>query len=194
MNVNFSKDHVFFMSQALRQAQVALEADEVPVGAVVVDPTGTIVARASNQVKAQGCQIAHAEMLAVQQACKKLGDWRLDGYWVYVTLEPCSMCMNFMKLSRVAGVVYGAQSPLFGYHLDKNDGVRVYNSNAVEIVGGVLAKKSASLLKQFFKNKRKKGERFKSVCCCARENKKGACCTQAGTRGAVDESFNGTDF
>jgi len=144
------------MTLALEQAAKALQADEVPIGAVVVDPSGQVVAVAHNQVEALGCQIAHAEMLAVQQACKKLGDWRLDGYTVYVTLEPCSMCMNFMKLSRVAAVIYGADSPLFGYRLDKNDGVRVYNSNAVEILGGVLAGKSVSLLKQFFKNKRKK--------------------------------------
>lgn len=157
MNTNLSDEHEFFMSLALEQAQKALKADEVPIGAVVVSPDGEVVACAYNQVEAQGCQIAHAEMLALQQACKKLGDWRLDGYRVYVTLEPCSMCMNFMKLSRVATVVYGAESPLFGYHLDKNDGVRVYNSNAVDIVGGVLAKKSVSLLKQFFKSKRKKG-------------------------------------
>jgi len=146
------------MQLALEQARKAFKADEVPIGAVVVDLSDNVVAAAHNQVKAQGCQIAHAEMLALQQACKKLGDWRLDGYTVYVTLEPCAMCMSFMKLSRVAAVIYGAESPLFGYHLDKNDGVRVYNSNAVEIVGGVLAEKSVSLLKQFFKKKRKKSE------------------------------------
>jgi len=160
MSSPFFADHEFFMSLALAQAQKALEKDEVPIGAVVVNEEGAVVARAYNQVEAKKCQIAHAEMLAIQKACKKLGDWRLNGHWVYVTLEPCAMCMNFMKLSRVAGVVYGAESPLFGYHLDKNDGVRVYNSNAVQILGGVLAEKSVSLLKQFFKEKRKKGERI----------------------------------
>lgn len=146
------------MLQALLQAKKALDQGEVPVGAAVVDQFGKVVSLAHNQVEAQQCQIAHAEMLALKDACYKLGDWRLNGYWVYVTLEPCSMCMNFMKLSRIAGVVYGAESPLFGYHLDKNDGVRVYNNSAVEILGGVMAEKSVSLLKQFFKDKRKKGE------------------------------------
>lgn len=152
------KDAHFFMQRALAQARKALAKDEVPIGAVVVSPEGVIVGRGHNQVEKRGCQIAHAEMLAVQQACKKLGDWRLNGYWVYVTLEPCSMCMNFMKLSRVAGVVYGAQSPLFGYHLDNDAGHRVYNKNDVQIQKGVCAEEAASLLKQFFKKKRKKGE------------------------------------
>ena len=153
----FAKTDQFFMRQALAQARRALERDEVPIGAVVVDPTGTVVARGHNQVEKRGCQTAHAEVLALQKACKKLGDWRLDGYWVYVTLEPCSMCMSLMKLCRIAGITYGADSPLFGYHLDKDAGVRVYNRNAVQIIKGVCAEESASLLKQFFQKKRKKG-------------------------------------
>lgn len=157
MTRQFLKDDTFFMERALDQARRALQKDEVPVGAVVVDPAGNIVARGYNQVEKRGCQTAHAEMLAMQKACKKLGDWRLDGYWVYVTLEPCSMCMSFMKLSRIEGVVYGADSPLFGYHLDKDAGLRVYNRNAVKIVKGVCAEKSVSLLKHFFQRKRKKG-------------------------------------
>lgn len=152
------KDARFFMQHALAQARKALACDEVPIGAIVVAPDGTIVGRGYNQVEKRGCQVAHAEMRAIQQACKKLGDWRLGGHWVYVTLEPCSMCMSFMKLSRVAGVVYGAESPLFGYHLDKDAGHRVYNKNTVQIQAGVCAEEAVSLLKQFFKNKRKKGE------------------------------------
>lgn len=151
------KNHVFFMKKALVQANRALERDEVPIGAVVVNQEGKIVGRGWNQVEKIGCQIAHAEIIAMKKACKKLGDWRLEGHWVYVTLEPCSMCMSFMKLSRVAGVVYGADSPLFGYHLDKDAGVRVYNRNAVEIVKGVCAETAVSLLKHFFQSKRKKG-------------------------------------
>ena len=145
------------MKQALTQARRALARDEVPIGAIVVDPQGKVVARGYNQVEKRGCQTAHAEVLALQEACKKLGDWRLDGHWVYVTLEPCSMCFSLMKLCRIAGVVYGAESPLFGYHLDKDAGLRVYNRNAVQIVAGVCAEKSVSLLKRFFKSKRKKG-------------------------------------
>jgi len=139
------------------QAHKALDNDEVPIGCIVVDPDGQRVATGYNRVEKRGCQTAHAEMIALQKVCKKLGDWRLDGYWVYVTLEPCSMCFSFMKLCRVAGVVYGADSPLFGYHLDKDAGLRVYNKNAVQIFGGVCAERSVSLLKQFFQKKRKKG-------------------------------------
>jgi tRNA(adenine34) deaminase len=152
------RDAHFFMKQALAQARKALACDEVPIGAVVVSPEGIIVGRGYNQVERYGCQIAHAEMRALAQACKKVGDWRLNGYWVYVTLEPCSMCMNCMKLSRVSGIVYGAESPLFGYHLDNDAGHRVYNKCPVQIQKGVCAEEAVSLLKQFFKNKRKKGE------------------------------------
>ena len=145
------------MEHALAQARMAFECDEVPIGAIVVSPERTIIGRGYNKVEGQGCQIAHAEMRAIQKACRNVGDWRLDGHWVYVTLEPCSMCMSFMKLSRVAGVVYGAESPFFGYHLDKDAGLRVYNKNTVQIVGGICAEESVSLLKRFFQNKRKKG-------------------------------------
>ncbi len=145
------------MEHALAQAQKALKSDEVPIGAVVVCPKGKIISRGYNKVAQKGCQIEHAEMTAIKKACKKLGDWRLEGCWIYVTLEPCSMCFSFIKLSRMAGVVYGADSPLFGYHLDKDAGLRLYNRNALEIVRGVCEKRSVSLLKQFFKKKRNKG-------------------------------------
>ena len=155
MTRTFSTKDIFFMEQALVQAHKAMDNDEVPIGAIVVDPDGQRVATGYNCVEKRGCQIAHAEMIALKKACTKVGDWRLDGYWVYVTLEPCSMCLSFMKISRIAGVVYGADSPLFGYHLDKDAGLRVYNKNALHIVGGVCSEKSVSLLKQFFQKKRK---------------------------------------
>jgi len=143
-----------YMVQALECAGQAFAQDEVPIGAIIVDPQGVVVARAYNQVEGQHTQRAHAEMLAVEEAGKKLGDWRLDGYWLYVTLEPCSMCMHFMMLSRLGGIVYGADSPLFGYRLDNSASLRVYKRDIVEIVGGVCAQESADLLKQFFRKRR----------------------------------------
>lgn len=111
---------LFFMSQALLQAQKALDKDEVPVGAVVVNADGVIIARGMNCTEAHHTQHAHAESLAIAKAGKKMRDWRLEGCWIYVTLEPCAMCMHLILLSRLAGVVFGASSPLFGFHLDNS--------------------------------------------------------------------------
>lgn len=147
-----------YMQQAFERAQHAYDEDEVPVGAVVVDPDGVVIARAYNRVEADNTQCAHAESQAIASAGAARGDWRLDGCWVYVTLEPCSMCMHLMYLSRVAGVVYGADSPLFGSHLDKDLGHRVYKRGAVKRVAGVCAGQAAALLKKFFKEKRRSRE------------------------------------
>jgi len=147
-----------FMQQALLEAHKAYEIDEVPIGAVIVNAEGVIVARAHNSVERDYTQRAHAESLAVELAGKTLGDWRLNGCWLYVTLEPCSMCMGLITLSRLAGVVYGAPSPLFGFRLDKQDDLWVYKRDAISIVEGVKLEESANLLKQFFHDKRKKNE------------------------------------
>lgn len=167
----FIKKKYYFMKQALEQAKKALTNDEVPVGAIVVDPRGNIVSQSYNRVNKAGCQTEHAEMRAIRAACKKLGDWRLDGYWVYVTLEPCTMCIGLMRLCRISGLVYGADSPLFGYHLDKDANLQVYKKNTIDgedfqvhenhifrVIGGVCSDESASMLKHFFKQKRKEGE------------------------------------
>lgn len=144
-----------FMRQALIEAQKAFDAQEVPVGAVIVDASGSIVARAYNQVECQATQAAHAEIGAASCASRKRGDWRLEGCWLYVTLQPCAMCMHFIKMSRFAGLVYGADSPLFGYHLDNLSEHRVYKNDILQIIKGVYANESAELLRQFFKAKRK---------------------------------------
>lgn len=146
---------VFFMGQALKQARLALKYKEVPVGAVVVDSNGEIIGRGYNQTEKRSSQAFHAEALAIAGAGRCLGDWRLSGCWVYVTLEPCSMCMNLVKLSRCAGLVYGTPSPLFGYQVvDKNSCFSVYKENVIEIVAGLYAEESAALLKGFFRVRR----------------------------------------
>jgi tRNA(adenine34) deaminase len=108
------RDHVFFMSKALQQAQVALSLGEVPVGAIVVDEAGTIIGRGHNKVERHDCQVAHAEVFAIKQASKKRG-WRLDGCAIYVTLEPCLMCFGLIQQSRCTELYFGATSPLYGY-------------------------------------------------------------------------------
>jgi tRNA(adenine34) deaminase len=144
----------YFISQALVQARKAAAQNEVPVGAVVVNPEGKIVARAYNAVEKKTSQCAHAELLALAKASKKLHNWRLEGYWLYVTLQPCMMCMALIRLSRLNGIVYGATSPLFGSCLDGAIPSQVYKSD-IAIVGGVLQDQAAVLLKEFFQNKRK---------------------------------------
>ena len=145
---------IFFMSLALKQAQKALLKDEVPVGALVVDAHGVILSRGMNLTETWHTQQAHAESLAITKAGKKLSDWRLEGCWVYVTLEPCAMCMHLILLSRVSGVVFGASSPLFGFHLDNALAIQLYKKSTLTIVEGVNKEKSVVLLKQFFKAKR----------------------------------------
>ncbi len=148
----------FFMQEALIEAYKAQELDEVPVGAVIVNSEGIIIARGHNSVERDCSQRSHAESLAIEQAGKILGDWRLEGCWVYVTLEPCAMCMNLIQLSRLAGVVYGAPSPLFGFQLDKKQKDSVYKRDAFPIIEGVLGEESAVILRDFFRKKRKKHE------------------------------------
>lgn len=145
---------IVFMQKALRQAQKAFLHDEVPIGALIVDAQGFIIGRGYNQVEKRKQQRAHAEVLAITQASKKINDWRLDGCTLYVTLEPCMMCMGLIRLSRISRVVYGSESKLFGYQLDKKDQHSLYKRK-IDIEKGLLAQESAGILKQFFKQKRK---------------------------------------
>lgn len=156
MNVKFTpEDHARFMQLALKQAQKAYAQDEVPVGAIVVGPDGTILGRGYNKVEQLQRQTAHAEMLAIEKACSKLGSWRLINCSIYVTLEPCTMCMSLIQLSRMAGVVFGAASPLYGYRLEETTLDAVNKKNDFTVIEGVGALEAVKMLKQFFKSKRK---------------------------------------
>lgn len=145
-----------FMGHALDEARQAFQEGEVPIGAVLVNAQGEIIARAHNKVEQQHTQLAHAECQVITMAGQLQRDWRLEGCFVYVTLEPCAMCMYALVLSRVAGVIYGASSPLFGYQLDKDMALWVYNRGSLRIISDVRAQESAELLKQFFIQNRKK--------------------------------------
>lgn len=151
------KKHACYMDQALLQAQKAFDAGEVPIGAVVIDAQGTCIGVGYNAVERNKTQIAHAEMQALQEAARHLGNWRLSGCVLYVTLEPCSMCYAAAKLSRLDGIYYGAPSPLFGFHLDKDCFLPLYNSDLLFVKGGIKEEESKKLLKQFFERKRSKG-------------------------------------
>lgn len=154
--MNVDNQDILFMNLALKQARLAFKKDEVPVGAVVVDAKGMVIGRGHNLVEHKHQQTAHAEVIAINKAAKKIGDWRLNGCTLYVTLEPCSMCMSLAALSRIDRVVYGASSPLFGYELDKQQNDQVYNRNVQFVTKGICADESRALLQQFFKKKRRK--------------------------------------
>lgn len=142
-----------FMDKALAQAQKAFESKEVPIGAVITNPSGVIIAGGYNQVELQKSQTAHAELLALRSAAQYLGDWRLDGCTLYVTLEPCTMCYAAIQLSRIKHIVYGAQSPVFGYKKDQDCFIKPFNTD-ITIIGGVKAEKCARLLQLFFETHR----------------------------------------
>lgn len=155
--MNEQNDHRY-MELALAQAKRALKRNEVPIGAIVVSRAGEVLGKGYNMVETYNCQSNHAEARAIESACKKIKDWRLDQCTIYVTLEPCLMCIGLIILSRIERLVYAAKSPLFGYNLDKESFPDLYKKHIKGITSGVLADKSQLLLKNFFKNKRKKGE------------------------------------
>ncbi len=146
-----------FMQRALCHALRAYRCGEVPIGAVVITMQGEEIGCGANDVEHSMTQLAHAELIALACAGKKNKDWRLDNCWVYVTLEPCAMCMYAMRQSRCAGVVFAASSPSYGYRLvDKTSAFQLYKEYAVEVVAGVCAEESAELLQGFFRDQRKK--------------------------------------
>lgn len=148
----------YFMGEALRQAARALEADEVPIGAVIVRG-GRIIARAFNQVELLKDATAHAEMLALTQAEQVVGDWRLTGCTLYVTKEPCPMCAGAIVHTRLARVIFGASDPKAGA---AGSALNLLNfpslNHRCEITRGVREAECRSLLQSFFAIKRQKKE------------------------------------
>jgi tRNA(adenine34) deaminase len=151
--IDLHSDH-FFMGEALRQAARAFEAEEVPVGAVVVRE-GRIIARAFNQVELLRDATAHAEMLALTQAEEAVGDWRLTDCTLYVTKEPCPMCAGAMVHVRLARVVFGAPDPKAGAAGGAMNLLQFPSLNhRSEITPGVREAESRTLLRTFFARQR----------------------------------------
>jgi len=139
------------MRLAVREAEMAAEHGDVPVGAVVIDPTGVVVGRGRNQRELDGDPTAHAEVLAIRAAAAVTGDWRLIGCTLVVTLEPCVMCAGAIVLSRLDRVVFGAYDPKAGAVGSMWDLVRDRRLNhRPEVVGGVLQDECADLLSDWF--------------------------------------------
>lgn len=145
-----------WMKEAIKQAKKAAQKDEVPIGCVIVKDD-QIIAQAYNKREMKQCSTAHAEILAIEKACKKLGSWRLEDCDLYVTLEPCPMCSGAIIQSRIRNVIFGAYDPkggCMGSNMNIND-VRGFN-HYPDIEGGILQDECSRLLKEFFKAKRKK--------------------------------------
>jgi tRNA(adenine34) deaminase len=147
------------MRAALEEARAAVATGDVPVGAVVLDPAGAVIARAANGREATGDPTGHAEISVLRAAATAVGHgWRLDGCTLVVTLEPCTMCAGAAVLARVARVVYGADDPKAGAVGSLWDVVRDRRLNhRPEVVGGVLAEECAAVLREFFRGHRGPG-------------------------------------
>jgi tRNA(adenine34) deaminase len=139
------------MRAALAEARAAVETDDVPIGAVVVNSTGTVVGRGRNRREADLDPTAHAEVLALREAAASRGGWRLDGCTLVVTLEPCTMCAGAIVLSRVDRLVFGAFDSKAGAVGSLWDVVRDRRLNhRPEVLSGVLADESTAVLLEFF--------------------------------------------
>jgi tRNA(adenine34) deaminase len=148
-----------WMGEALAEAAKAFRKNEVPIGAVVMKDD-RVIGRGYNKVEAKKRATAHAEIIAMDAASRELDDWRLDGCTVYVTVEPCHMCMGAFYLSRVPRVVYGARQPRSGAcgSIDDFHEAELFN-HRIEVTGGVREAESLSLLRKFFESVRSESEK-----------------------------------
>ncbi|MBX5476525.1 MAG: tRNA adenosine(34) deaminase TadA [Clostridia bacterium] len=143
------------MRRALELARRAADVGDVPVGAVIVSPEGAVLGEGYNRREADGDPTAHAEVVALRQAARALGHWRLEGCTIYVTLEPCAMCAGALVLARVRRLVFGASDPKAGavgslYNIAQDARL----NHRLEVTSGVLAEEAAALLRAFFRERR----------------------------------------
>ncbi|OAQ21372.1 tRNA adenosine(34) deaminase TadA [Thermosulfurimonas dismutans] len=151
----FSERDLYFMREALREAEAAARKGEVPVGAILVSEEGDILARAHNQPISLCDPTAHAEILALREGAKRLGNYRLLGTTLYVTLEPCPMCAGALVYARVKRLVFGARDAKSGacgtiYNIVNDERL----NHRLEVISGLLAEEAARLLRDFFKIRR----------------------------------------
>ena len=149
-------DQEKFMKEAIRQAKKAYMLDEVPIGCVIVCD-GKIIARGYNRRNTDKNTLAHAEITAIRKAAKKLGDWRLEGCCMYVTLEPCQMCAGAMMQARLTEAVIGCMNPKAGcagsvLNILEMDGF----NHKVQVTRGVLEEECSQMMSQFFRELREK--------------------------------------
>ena len=147
-----------FMDEAIKEALIAYDLEEVPVGCVIVID-GIIIARSHNMRVSKTSAVAHAEILAIEEACTKLSRWILDDATIYITLEPCIMCTGAIFQARIKRVVYGAKEPKFGalgslININEIEGI----NHKLEVTSGINENYISSLMKNFFSNLRNKKE------------------------------------
>jgi tRNA(adenine34) deaminase len=149
------QDHLWFMGLALEQAELAYRLGEVPVGCVLVSPTGEVLSRQHNLKETNFNPTGHAELLTLVEAAKKLQNWRLSDCTLYVTLEPCPMCLTALVQSRIKQCIFGAYDAKggalsLGYHLHQDKRL----NHQFSVIGGVKHFECSKLLSQFFKERR----------------------------------------
>ena len=155
----FDESDQHWMLRALELASHAIEADEVPVGAVIVRH-GQMIAGAFNQRETLKDPAAHAEMIAITQAAEAIADWRLEECTLYVTLEPCPMCAGAILQARIPRVVYGARDPKAGAVVSLYQMLADHRLNhRAEVVGGIYGEQASRLLTEFFRQKRALGKK-----------------------------------
>ena len=150
------KDHYYWMQRALSEARKAEDKDEVPIGCVIVRQS-RIISRGHNLRESSQDPSAHAEMLAIRKAARKLGSWRLLDTTLYVTLEPCTMCMGAIILSRIPQVVFGCYDPKGGaagsvYNLSNNSQL----NHSIELIPRIMEQECSEILSNFFSMLRKR--------------------------------------
>lgn len=145
-----------FMLLAIEQARLAGSIGEVPIGAVITDQNNNLISSGHNLRETNQDPTAHAEIIAIRQASEKLQNWRMEGTTLYVTLEPCAMCIGAIVLARIDRLVFGARDPKAGaIYSVFNIGTDEKLNHNVEVIEGVLETECSNLLKEFFKALRK---------------------------------------
>lgn len=150
------EEHKKYMEMALEEARKAYELDETPIGAIIVH-NGEVIAKACNRRNTDKNSLAHAEVMAIDEACKHIGDWRLEECTIYITLEPCPMCAGAIVQARIPKVVYGASSPKAGFGGSVINILEMGSLNhRCHVIRGICEEESAVLLKDYFKKMRQK--------------------------------------
>ena len=149
--------HEFYIREAMKLAKEAEAIDEVPVGALIVRD-GEIIAKAYNTRESTKCATHHAELLAIEEACRVMGGWRLPGVTLYVTMEPCAMCAGAIINARIPRVVYGTRDIRFGAFGSALDLALVPLNHTPQVTGGVLEDECREMLTAYFKKKRKENK------------------------------------
>ncbi len=155
MSHEITEQDIAFMQQAMELAAQAEAMDEVPVGAIVVQD-GVVIARAHNLREHSRCATHHAEILAIEEACRQLGGWRIPRATLYVTMEPCAMCAGAVINARIDRVVYGTPDLRFGAFGSLIDLSALPLNHRPHITSGVLAEQTRDVLSAYFKRKRAK--------------------------------------